>query len=73
MAREVRLRLPGMEESAAQEAYRILRTNIQLCAADTRTIAITSAGTDEGKTTISICLAASLAELGKRVLLPAGR
>lgn len=69
MAREARFRLPGMEESAAQEAYRILRTNIEFCGADTRTIAITSAGPDEGKTTISICLAASLAELGKRVLL----
>ena len=69
MANEVMLRLPGMEEYFTQEAYKFLRTNIQFCGADIKTIAITSSGTNEGKTTISMHLAASLAELGKRVLL----
>ena len=69
MANEVMLRLPGMEEYFTQEAYKVLRTKILFCGADIRTIAITSSGTNEGKTTISMHLAASLAELGKRVLL----
>lgn len=69
MANEVMLRLPGMEKYFTQEAYKVLRTKILFCGADIRTIAITSSGTNEGKTTISMHLAASLAELGKRALL----
>ena len=69
MANKIDLKLPGMDEYFTQEAYKVLRTNIQFCGKDVKTIAITSTGTNEGKTTISTHLAASLAELGKQVLL----
>lgn len=69
MDKEISLKLPGMEDYFSQEAYKVLRTNVQFCGADVKIIAITSVGTNEGKTTVSTHLAASLAELGKRVLL----
>lgn len=57
--------------SAAAEAYRVLRTNLQFSGVDQpiRTVLITSAGPDDGKTTAAANLGAALAESGKRVLL----
>lgn len=54
----------------ADEAYKVLRTNIQFCALDgsLKTIAITSAHAGEGKTTTCINLAISVAKDDKRVL-----
>lgn len=65
----IALKLPGEKDFFTQEAYKVLRTNIQFCGADIKVIAITSCNENEGKTTISLHLAKSFAELGKKVLL----
>jgi capsular exopolysaccharide synthesis family protein len=56
---------------AFAEAFRSLRTSLKLDEAGARgkSLAITSAVADEGKTATSICLAQSAALAGKRVLL----
>ena len=52
-----------------REAYNTLRTNILFSGKDVKTIVITSCTANEGKTTVCVELAKSLAESGKRVLL----
>jgi exopolysaccharide transport family protein len=56
------------------EAFRALRTSVLLSAAGRppRTLLITSAQVGEGKTTVAVNLAISLAQLGQRVLLVDG-
>lgn len=66
---QVRLQLPGADDFFTQEAYKALRTNLQFCGQDVKVIAFTSCGENEGKTTVSLHTAKSLAELGKNVLL----
>lgn len=51
-----------------QEAYKTLRTNLQFCGQDVKVIAITSCDENEGKSTVSMNVAVSLAEIGKKVL-----
>ncbi len=51
------------------EELKLLRTNLQFCGTDKRVIVITSAFSGEGKSTVSLDLARSLTELGKRVML----
>lgn len=57
--------------SAGAEAYRILRTSVNLMPVgkDSRVIAFTSCGPGEGKSTTALNLSASLAQQGKRVLV----
>lgn len=57
--------------SPASEAYRTLRTNIKFLSADTaiRTLTVTSAGPEEGKSTTIANLAISFAQSGKKVLV----
>jgi capsular exopolysaccharide synthesis family protein len=57
--------------SAAAEAYRTLRTNIQFASLDreVRTIAITSPGAGDGKSTTLANLAIAMAEGGHRVIV----
>ena len=50
------------------EAYKTLRTNVQLCNSDLKVIMITSATPNEGKSTVSFNLAITLAESGKKVI-----
>jgi len=50
------------------EAIKTLRTNIQFCGSNIRTIMLTSSMPDEGKSDVSMALAMSLAQIGKRVL-----
>lgn len=52
----------------ANEAYKALRTNIQFCGNDIKSICITSCLPNEGKSNVSFNLARSLAEFGKKVL-----
>ena len=55
--------------STMRESMRALRTNIQFCGDDIRTILFTSSMPDEGKSTVVLDLARSIGESGKRVLL----
>ena len=52
-----------------REAYRSLRTNISFCGSDIKAICITSCEQNEGKSTISLELSRSLAEINKKILL----
>lgn len=65
----LQLRIPETDDFFVQEAYKVLRTNVQFCGQDIKVIAITSCDENEGKTTVALHLAHSLAELEKRVLI----
>lgn len=67
--KHVNLKTYIKEDYSMKEAYKTLRTNLQFCGDDIKVIAITSCMPNEGKSTISIELSKSLAELGKKVLL----
>lgn len=60
----------GLEqlEFRGTEAYNSLRTNIQFCGSDIKTICFTSCTPNEGKSIVSFRLATSMAESGKKVL-----
>ena len=51
------------------ESLRALKTNLQFCGDDIKTILFTSSLPDEGKSTVTFDLARSLTESGKSVLL----
>lgn len=57
------------QSNAMQESLRALRTNIQFCGDDIKTILFTSAVPNEGKSTTVVSLARSFEEAGKRVLV----
>ncbi len=52
-----------------KESLRALKTNLQFCGDDVRTILVTSSVPDEGKSTVSMDLARSLTESGKSVVV----
>lgn len=65
------IRLQQLDEQknyAASEAYKRLRTNLQLCGTDKKVILVTSTFPNEGKSTTTVNLAISLAEADKKVL-----
>lgn len=66
---KIALKLAGLSDFFTQEAYKTLRTNLQFCGQDIKVICITSCHENEGKTTISLNLGKSLAELGRKVLV----
>lgn len=51
------------------EAMKTLRTNLQFCGANIRAVMFTSTVPNEGKSMVTFNVAASLAQMGKRVLL----
>lgn len=55
-------------DNSTNEAYKRLRTNIQFCGSDVKVIALTSTVPNEGKSSVSFNLAASMAESGKKVI-----
>ena len=57
------------EDYFTKESYKTLRTNLIFCGKDIKTIAITSYGANEGKSTISSELSKNLAEAGYKTLL----
>lgn len=65
----ITLTLPGADVNMMQEAYKTLRTNIQFSGKDLQVIGLTSYGEGEGKTTITLNIAKSFAELGRRTLV----
>lgn len=66
---QVNLRNISKLSFSINEAYKSLRTNIQFCGSDIKTICITSCMPNEGKSNVSFNLAMSLAESGKKVIL----
>ena len=66
---ETVIKLPGIENYFVEEAFNVLRTNIQFCGQDVKVIALTSVTQNEGKTILALHLGRSLSELGKRVLV----
>ena len=52
-----------------REAIRTLRTNLQFCGDDKRVILVTSCVPREGKSSVSVALAESIADMGKSVIL----
>ena len=65
----VELILKNEENYFMREAFNTLRTNVLFCGTSVKTIAVTSCVAHEGKTTVSLEMAKSLAEAEKRVLL----
>ena len=57
------------KEFQTSEAMKALRTNLQFCGSNVKTVALTSFSAGEGKSTIAFQLCASLAQAGKRVIL----
>ena len=55
-------------DTEIEEYYNALRTNVQFLGDDTKVIAISSMSENEGKTTVSLNLAASLARLGYKTM-----
>ncbi|MBE5944608.1 MAG: CpsD/CapB family tyrosine-protein kinase [Lachnospiraceae bacterium] len=54
---------------ASEEEYKSLRTNLQFCGKEVKVIGITSCIPNEGKSSVAINIARSIAETGKKVLL----
>lgn len=54
---------------SSNESYKSLRTNLLFCGEDKKVIAVTSCTPNEGKSSVSMNLAISLVESGKKVLL----
>lgn len=65
----ITLNLPGENDYFTEEAYKVLRTNLQFCGQDIKVIVITSYTENEGKSTIALHIGKSFAELGKKVLV----
>lgn len=54
---------------SSNEAYKLLRTNLEFCGEDIKVIMTTSTRPDEGKSTVSFELARAIADDNKKVLL----
>ena len=57
------------EDYGYNESIKTLRTNIQFCGSNIKTVMMTSSMPDEGKSDISMALAQSLAQIGKKTLI----
>lgn len=57
------------QDYARREAFNSLRTNLQFCGVDNKVIMFTSCTPNEGKSTVTVELARSLSEDGKKVVL----
>lgn len=69
----ISMRLPQYEDDyALREAFKSLRTNIEFAGEDKKVLAITSCVRDEGKSFVSMNLAMTLAESGRKVLFVDG-
>ena len=67
--KRITMRLPQYEDDyGLREAVKALRTNIEFLGEEYKVLAVTSCVRDEGKSFVSMNLAMSLAESGKKVL-----
>lgn len=66
---KITIKLLGADNYFVQEATKTLRTNVQFCGQNVKVITLTSCREGEGKSTITLHLASSLAELNKKVLV----
>lgn len=57
------------QNNQVEECLRGIRTNIQFCGTEIKSILITSTTPDEGKSSVTVELARSFAKSGKRVLI----
>lgn len=60
---------PRNQDFETREEMKVLRANLQFCGKDKKVILVTSCVAGEGKSTVALNLAASLADLKKKVLL----
>ena len=67
MSKEVTLILPPSNYKF-DEAMKTLRTNLIFCGSNVRTVMFTSTQPNEGKSEVAFSLAASMAQMGKKVL-----
>lgn len=67
--RKVVLKYNVKDDYNYREAIKTLRTNIQFCGSNIHVIMFTSALPDEGKSSITLSLAESLAQIGHKTLL----
>ena len=56
-----------------REAIRTLRTNLQFCGDDKRVILVTSCVPREGKSSVSVALAESIADMGNAIRIASAR
>ena len=68
MENKINLTLRKNQSFAETESYKKLRSNLQFLGKNIRAISFISAIQNEGKSEVSFNLAASMAELGKKVL-----
>lgn len=64
----IQVNLENMDNYFVNESFRTLRANLQFCGSDNKVIAITSCDANEGKTSVSLMLAKSLAQADKKVI-----
>lgn len=67
--KKANLKLLGENDFFVEEAFKVLRTNLQLCGSGVRVIGVTSCTENEGKTSVSLHTAKSFSDLGKKVLV----
>ena len=68
MMTKIQVNLQDMESYFVNEAIRTLRANMQFSGKDNKVIVVTSCDASEGKTSVSLLLAKSLADAGKKVV-----
>ena len=66
---QTQLKLSGLDNYFTQEAFNVLRTNLQFCGQDVKVIVLTSCNMNEGKSYTALHLCERLAEIGKKALL----
>lgn len=65
---EIELNLQDSDDFQSKEALKSLRTNIEFSGRENKVITFTSCSPNEGKSCVSLSLAGSLSEIGKKVL-----
>ena len=63
------MRLTEQSPFSVQEAYKALRTNLSFSLMNCKVVGVVSAQMHDGKSTVAINLAASFAQIGKKVLI----